>query len=197
MQTRFKKNAKIFDIVITAVAAMFSVGMMIFGVFHFGLKETWPELVLNLFYIACLVMMGMYFFKYKITTMQFNYWCSVCVGATVLLRDILFLPPLAFYAIHLACLALSVLLLLMLTFFYARKEWKTYSKRNLWMICIVDMIIAALYTYDISIEPINEYTNYMLTEIWIRPTITYGLVACFVSETEKKNQPAASSTALR
>lgn len=22
----------------------------------------------------------------------------------------------------------------------------------------------------------------MLTEIWIRPTITYGLVACFVSE---------------
>ena len=30
--------------------------------------------------------------------------------------------------------------------------------------------------------PINEYTDYMLTEIWIRPTITYGLVACFVTE---------------
>ena len=29
-------------------------------------------------------------------------------------------------------------------------------------------------------------TNYMLTEIWIRPTITYGLVACFV--TESKNE---------
>ena len=28
-------------------------------------------------------------------------------------------------------------------------------------------------------------TNYMLTEIWIRPTITYGLVACFVTEVEK------------
>ena len=56
MQTRFNKNAKVFDIVITAVAAMFSVGMMLYGVFHFGLAEAWPELVLNLFYIACLLM---------------------------------------------------------------------------------------------------------------------------------------------
>ena len=46
------------------------------------------------------------------------------------------------------------------------------------------MVIAALYNLDIYIEPINEYTPYLLTEIWIRPTITYGLVACFVSETE-------------
>ena len=74
-----------------------------------------------------------------ITTMQFNYWCSVCVGATILLRDILFAPPLSIYWIKLVCHTLSVLLLLMLTFFYARKEWKTYSKRNLWMICIIDM----------------------------------------------------------
>lgn len=37
---------------------------------------------------------------------------------------------------------------------------------------------------DIYIEPANEYTPYLLTEIWIRPTITYGLVACFVSETK-------------
>ena len=45
MQTRFKKGAKIFDIVITAVAGMFSVGVMLYGVGHFGLKEAWPELV--------------------------------------------------------------------------------------------------------------------------------------------------------
>ena len=73
----------------------------------------------------------------------------------------------------------------MLTFFYARKEWKTYSKRNLWMICIIDMVIAVLYNIDIVHEPVNEYTSYLLTEIWIRPTITYGLVACFVSEMEE------------
>jgi hypothetical protein len=79
-----------------------------------------------------------------------------------------------------------VLLLLMLMYFYARKEWRTYSKRNLWMIFIIDMVIAALYNYDIYLEPINEYTSYMLTEIWIRPTITYGLVACFVSESEER-----------
>ena len=30
------------------------------GVIRFGLGEAWPELVLNLFYIACLVMMAMY-----------------------------------------------------------------------------------------------------------------------------------------
>ena len=142
-------------------------------------------MVLNLFYIACLVMMWMYFFKYKITTLQFNYWCSLCAGATVLLRDVLFAPPLSFYAIRLASLSFSVLLLLTLTFFYARKEWKTYSKRNLWMICIIDTVIATLYTIDIQLEPANEYTAYLLTEIWIRPTITYGLVACFVSETEE------------
>jgi hypothetical protein len=44
------------------------------------------------------------------------------------------------------------------------------------------MVIAALYNLDIYLEPTNEYTNYMMTEIWIRPTITYGLVACFVTE---------------
>ena len=33
----------------------------------------------------------------------------------------------------------------------------------------------------------DKYTQYLLTEIWIRPTITYGLVASFVSETENKN----------
>ena len=189
MKTRFKKSAKIFDIVITAVAGMLSVGVMLYGIAHFGLAEAWPELVINLFYIACLVMIWMYFFNSPhITTYQFNYWCSISVGITVLLRDILFAPPLAFYALHLMCLTLSVLLLCLLTYFYARKHWKSYTKRNLWLFCIIDMIIAALYNYDIYIEPINEYTNYMLTEIWIRPTITYGLVACFVTETGEVNR---------
>ena len=179
---RFKKKAKVFDVGVTAVAGMFSVGIMLYGVGHFGLSEAWPELVLNLFYLACLGMMWMYFFN-RLEPQQFNYWCSVCVGVTILLRDILFAPPLAGYALRLACLTLSVLLLCMLTYFYARKNWKSYSKRNLWLIFVVDMAIAALYNYDIYLEPINEYTDYLLTEIWIRPTITYGLVACFVSET--------------
>ena len=181
MKTRFKKGAKIFDIVITAVGGMVSVGVMLYGVFYFGLAEAWPELVLNLFYVACLTMIWMYFFG-RIDSYHFNYWCSISVGMTVLLRDILFAPPLAFYALHLACLILSVLLLCTLTYFYARKNWKSYTKRNLWAICVIDMIIAALYNYDIYLEPTSEYTNYMLTEIWIRPTITYGLVACFVTE---------------
>ena len=184
MQTRFKKGTKVFDIVITAVAGMLSVVVMLYGVAYFGLKEAWPELVLNVFYIACLVMIWMYFFNYRITTNQFNYWCSISVGITVLLRDILFPPPLAFYSLRLVCLVLAVLLLYTLTFFYARRNWKSYTKRNLWTICIIDILIATLYNYDIYIEPFSEYTNYMLTEIWIRPTITYGLVACFVTETE-------------
>ena len=186
MEVRFKKKSEIFDVVVTVIGGIVSVGTMVYGVLRLGVSETWPELVLNLFYIACLLMMGMYFFKYRITTMQFNYWCSVCVGTTVLLRDVLFAPPLSIYIIRLACLTLSVLLLLILTFFYARKEWKTYSKRNLWMICMIDMAIAILYTIDIYLEPVNEYTPYLFTEIWIRPTITYGLVACFVSEVEGK-----------
>ena len=187
MKTRFKKGTKIFDIIVTTVGGTLSVGVMLYAIFHFGLSKSWPELVLNLFYIACLVMIWMYFFNSRrITTRQFNYWCSVTVGITVLLRDILFAPPLAYYALHLSCLTLSVLLLCMLTFFYARKDWKSYSKGNLWAICVVDMLIAALYNIDIYLEPIDEYTDYMLTEIWIRPTITYGLVACFVTETEKE-----------
>ena len=183
MQTRFKKGAKIFDIVITAVGGTLSVGIMLYAVFHFGLAEAWPELVINLFYIACLTMIWMYFFN-RLDSLRFNYWCSILVGITVLLRDILFAPPLAFYALHLVCFSLSVLLLCTLTYFYARKDWKSYSKSNLWMICVIDMLIAALYNLDIYLEPINEYTNYMLTEIWIRPTITYGLVACFVTESD-------------
>ena len=181
MKTRFKKNAKIFDIAITAVAGVVSVCTMLYAVWHFGLYESWPELVLNLFYIACLVMIWMYFFN-RMDTHRFNYWCSISVGMAVLLRDILFAPPLAYYALHLSCLTLSVLLLCMLTFFYARKNWKSYSKSNLWTICVIDIIIAALYNWAIYLEPLSEYTNYYLTEIWIRPTITYGLVACFVTE---------------
>ena len=183
MKTRFKKGAKVFDIVITTVAGMVSVGMMLFGVFHFGLAEAWPELVLNLFYMACLAMIWMYFFD-RLDTLSFNYWCSISLGMTVLLRDILFAPPLTSYSLHLTCLTLSVLLLCMLTYFYARKNWKSYTKRNLWVICIIDIIIASLYNLDIYLDPTDEYTNYMLTEIWIRPTISYGLVACFVTEVE-------------
>lgn len=181
MQTRFKSKGKIFDIVVTAVGGTLSVGVILYAIFHFGLREVWPELVLGLCYIACLAMIWMYFFNSsRISTQRFNYWCSLSVGMTVLLRDILFAPPLANYGLHLACLTLSVLLLCMLTFFYARRNWRGYTKRNLWAICIIDMLIAALYNYDIYLEPINEYTSYLLTEIWIRPTITYGLVACFV-----------------
>ena len=181
IQTRFKKGAKVFDIVITSVGGTLSVGIMLYAVMHFGLAEAWPELVLNLFYIACLTMIWMYFFN-RLDSHRFNYWCSISVGITVLLRDILFAPPLAFYALHVTCLILSVVLLCTLTYFYARKNWKSYTKRNLWLICVLDIIIASLYNYDIYLEPFTEYTNYMLTEIWIRPTITYGLVACFVTE---------------
>ena len=182
MEVRFKKKSEIFDVLITAIAAVVSIGVMLYAVGHFGLRQSWPELVLNIFYVACVVMMWMYFFNYRITTQQFNYWCTLNVGITVLLRDILFPPPLVNYAFHLSCLTLSVTLLLMLTFFYARKEWKTYSKANLWMIFIVDLLIAILYNIDIYLEPFDEYSNYMMVEIWIRPTITYGLVACFVKE---------------
>lgn len=183
MQTRFKKKSQIIDIVINAVAAVLSIGTMLYGVRHFGLSEAWPELVLNLFYIACVVMMVMYFFR-RLDSRRFNYHSSICIGITVLLRDILFPPPLESYPIHLICLTLSVLLLLMLTYFYARKDWKSYTKRNLWLLFIIDMIIAGSYNYVISKNPINEYTTYMLTEIWIRPTIIYGLVACFISGKE-------------
>ena len=183
METRFKKKSQIIDIAITTVALVLSLGTTLYGISHFGLAEAWQELVLNLFYIACLVMMAMYFFK-RLDSMRFNYWSSVCVGITILLRDILFPPPLDNYPIHLICLTLSVILLLMFTFFYARKDWKSYTKRNLWLLFIIDMVIAGLYNYVIYISPINEYTNYLLTEIWIRPTIIYGLVACFVSGKE-------------
>ena len=181
MQTRFKKKANIFNVVLTAVSGMLSVGIMLYAVGHFGLDQAWDELILNMFYIACLVMMWMYFFN-RLETQRFNYWSSLCIGITILLRDILFAPPLATYALQLTCLTLSVWLLLMFTYFYARKDWKTYSKANLWFLFIVDVAIAALYNYDILIETIGEEKPYLMTEIWIRPTITYGLVACFVTE---------------
>ena len=187
MKTRYKKNAKIIDIVVTSIGGALSVAIMLYGIYHFGLSETWPELVLNVFYIACLAMIWMYFFNYRITTQQFNYWCSISVGMTILLRDILFPPPLANYPLHIICFTLSVLLLCTLTFFYARKDWKSYTKSNLWVVFAIDALIATFYNIDISFfEVADEYTNYLLTEIWIRPTITYGLVACFVTEMEEQ-----------
>ncbi len=182
MNLRFNNKLKLMDVGITGVAGVLSVGVMLYGVAHFGLEIAWPELFLNLFYIACLVMIWMYFFN-RFQPDQFNYWCSLCVGLTILLRDILFAPELASELIRMLCLTLSVWLLMMLTYFYSRKDWKSYTKSNLWMIFVVDLVIALLYHYDIYyLEPVDEYTDYLLTEIWIRPTITYGLVACFISE---------------
>lgn len=186
MEIRFKSKSDVFNVLVTIIAAVVSVGTMIYGVLHLGIAETWPELVLNVFYIACVTMLLMYFFNGGITTKQFNYWSTLNIGITVLLRDILFAPPLANYPLHLACLTLSVALILSLTFFYARKDWKTYSKSNLWFIFLIDLAIALLYNVDILIEPINEYSTYLMVEIWIRPTITYGLVACYVKGTEKE-----------
>ena len=183
MEVRFKNKSDIFNIIVTILAAAISIGTMIYGVVHLGFEKTWPELVLNVFYIACVVMMLMYFFNWGITTKQFNYWCTVCLGITVLLRDILFAPKLPYYSLRIACLTLSVALLMMLVYFYARRDWKTYSKRNLWMICIVDVLIATLYNIDIMLEPADPTSTYVMVEIWIRPTISYGLVACFVKET--------------
>ena len=183
MQVRFKKKSQLIDIGITALAVVLSIGTMLYAISHFGLADAWPELVLNLFYIACTVLMGLYFFK-RIDSQRFNYWSSLFAGITVLLRDILFPPPLENYAIKLICMTLSVMLLLMLTFFYARKEWKSYTKLNLWILFFIDMAIAVLYGIVIHNNPVNDYTPYLLTEIWIRPTIIYGLVACFVSGKE-------------
>ena len=180
---RFKKKIKIADVGVTAIAGIVSVCAMYYAVYKFGMQEAGEELILNLIYVACLTMIGMYFFN-RMSPDQFNYRCSLCVGMTILLRDILFPPPLASNTLQVICLFLSVVLLLMLTFFYARKQWKTYTKRDLWMIFFVDVVIAALYNYDFYIEPFQEYTDYLMIEIWIRPTITYGLVACFVTETE-------------
>lgn len=186
METRIKKKSSIVEIVITVLAAVISVGMMLYAVWHFGLKEAWPELVLNLFYIACIVMILLFFFN-RLKPHQFNYACALCVGITVLLRDILFAPQLTYYPIHLACLTLSVALLIIITYFYARKDWENLSKSNIWMIYAIDTLIAMLYNIDILLEPSDEYTAYMLTEIWIRPAITYAMVACYVKETENTN----------
>ncbi len=163
---------------------MLSIGTMLYGIFHFGLGSEYSriDLILNVFYIACVVMIWMYLFNIYLTTEQFNYWCSICVGMSVMIRDILFPVELANYHIELTIRMLSVFLLCMLTYFYARKEWRTYTKRNLAFILLVDVLIAVLYNVEIYLEPINEYTDFFITEIWIRPTITYGLVACFKYE---------------
>lgn len=183
MKTRFTNKSQIFSIVITGVGLVFSIGVMLYGIIHFGLADAWPELVLNLLYIACVAMMVMYFFR-RLDTRRFNYCVTVCVGVAVLLRDILFPPPLASFPVHLICLTLAVALLVLLTYFYARKDWQSYTIRNLQMLYIIDTIIAVLYNIVIYNNPINEYTNYLLVEIWIRPTVIYGMVACFSTEKE-------------
>lgn len=153
---RFKKKTKIVDVGVTVIAGILSVCAMFYAVYKFGMQEAGEEIILNIFYVACLTMIGLFFFN-RMAPNQFNYRCSICVGMTILLRDILFPPPLANNTLQVICLFLSVVLLLMLTFFYARKEWKTYTKRDLWMIFLVDMVIAALYNYDIYMEPATEH----------------------------------------
>jgi hypothetical protein len=54
------------------------------------------------------------------------------------------------------------------------------------MICIIDLLSALLYNIDILLEPSDEFTTYMMVEIWIRPTISYGLVACYVKGAQEQ-----------
>lgn len=68
------------------------------------------------------------------------------------------------------------------------QELEKLFKGNLWGLFIIDVLIASFYNLSIYLEPINEYTNYLLIEIWIRPTIMYGLVACFVTEASKESK---------
>jgi hypothetical protein len=49
MNVRFKKKSEIFDVAVTAIGGLVSVGTMLYAAAHFG--EAWPELVLNLFYL--------------------------------------------------------------------------------------------------------------------------------------------------
>ena len=80
MQIQFKKISEVLEVAFTALGAVGSVGVMLFGVWHFGLGEAWPELVLNLFYIACLVMVVMYYFAHKLTSMHLA--SKVCVDSS-------------------------------------------------------------------------------------------------------------------
>ena len=189
ISTRFKNKMQSLEVIVSAIGALMSVGVVIYGVIHLGFRETWPEMVLNLFYLACIVMMVMYYFK-RIDSRRFNYLSSVCLGITVLLRDILFPPPLEKYPVRLICLILAVTLLVLFTFFYSRKNWKSYTEGNLRLLYIIDSVLALLYNLVIYFYPVNEYTGYLLTEIWIRPAIIYGLVACFMSESRAKNKEA-------
>jgi len=184
MATKPKTKKGSVDIALVIASIVVSVATVIYGVFKFGLNDeySWLGLLTSGAYLWCVILIGMFIFNIKISYHQFNYWCSLGVGFSVLLRDILFPSEMQFYAIELSSRALSVLLLCMLTYFYARKEWKTYTKWNLWMICIVDTAIALLYNLDIYLEPTNQYTEFFLVDIWIRPTITYGMVSCFVAE---------------
>ncbi len=184
MKFKISNAPKNIDIGLVIVTIVLSLASVIYGVFYFGLNDgySWLGLLLSGCYLWCVILIGMFIFNTGITFNQFNYLCSLGVGLSVLLRDILFQSEMAFYSLELGTRALSVLLLCMLTYFYARKEWKTYTKWNLWMIFIVDTAIAIMYNLDIYFEPTNEYTEYFLVEIGIRPTITYGMVSCFVSE---------------
>ena len=60
---RFKKKIKIADVGITAIAGILSVCVMYYAVYKFGMQEAGEELILNMFYLACLVMIGLYFFN--------------------------------------------------------------------------------------------------------------------------------------
>lgn len=54
MNIRYKNKTKIVDVVITALAGVLSVGIMLYGVGYLGIREAWPELVLNVFILhAC------------------------------------------------------------------------------------------------------------------------------------------------
>ena len=79
---RFKKKIKIADVGITAIAGIFSVIAMYYAVYKFGMQEAGEELILNMFYLACLTMIGLYFFN-RMSPNQFNYSCSLCVGMTI------------------------------------------------------------------------------------------------------------------
>ena len=78
------------DVGLTAIAGFLSVGVMYYAVYKFGLQEAGEELILNMFYVASLTMIGLYFFNHM-SPNQFNYSCSICaatIGHICVTRDL-------------------------------------------------------------------------------------------------------------
>ena len=186
-QNRFQSKSVRVDIGMNSIMIIFSAVIMIGGSLT-DFRQFWPVVVLNSMYITGFVLIILYSFTRSLSSRNFFIATLWLLTGTIVLRELLFPPELANFAIEKICQAFAIAMILCINRFDHYWPKPNIAKRLMWAMIILDMLIAVLYNLDLFLfEKTSEFDSfYIQVEIWIRPLISYCVLRCYLTRMKEK-----------